>query len=138
MDFYNAPAHPSDRGVVFPGVSFHHRRLWGTFAFYFTFILFTKHHVMQAAFVKKMIEQGFTRDQAETAYETFRETLIAEVTTGDGYARIKGLGSFKRVLKKERTFQNPKDRSQTIVKPAHYDVKFNSDEALEQAMPKPV
>lgn len=92
---------------------------------------------MQEQVVKALVAKGFTKDQAETAYDTYNETLKTELTTGDGYARVAGIGSYKRVLRKGREYSNPQNRAQKIVKGDRYDVKFNSDKSLEAAMPTP-
>ncbi len=92
---------------------------------------------MQDLFIKELTQQGFTEAQAKTAYDVFGKILKHEMTEGDGYARIAGVGSFKRVLRKGRAYSNPQDRTQKIVKPDRYDVRFNSDKSLEAAMPTP-
>lgn len=66
-------------------------------------------------------------DAVETAYETAIITEQKNVGLGN-------LGQFKVVVKAEREFANPADRTQTVVKPEHLAVKFGVSKGFKTAL----
>ena len=71
--------------------------------------------------------------------ETFIETLIAvinDVITHNGFVRIKGIGSFKVILVKERESVHV-NTGERIVIPAHHKLSFLPDKILKEKINRP-
>lgn len=71
--------------------------------------------------------------------ETFVETLIAvinEAITRNGFVRIKGIGSFKVILVKERESVHV-NTGERIVIPAHHKLSFLPDKILKEKINRP-
>lgn len=92
---------------------------------------------MKEQYVRDLQEAGFTEAEATVAYDTFITRIKTEVSTGDGYARITGIGSFTRKLVPQRQYSNPRNREDVIVKPAHYSVAFSLSKTFKASMPTP-
>lgn len=92
---------------------------------------------MKEQYLEDMKLAGFTEAEATVAYDTFITRIKTEVSTGDGYARITGIGSFTRKLVPQRQYSNPQKREDVVVKPAHYSVAFSLSKTFKAAMPTP-
>lgn len=90
----------------------------------------TKKELIDIYAEKKGLKKNETGALLDEVFETLQEIVVEY---GAGF-RMGDLGTFKVVLKPERTFRNPQN-GETGVKPAHYAVKFatnkNTKETLE-------
>ena len=57
------------------------------------------------------------------------KTIQDELNTDAAKCKVPGLGTFKMVLVKERTYQNPRSEGSTTV-PEHYAIKFKAAKEL--------
>lgn len=92
---------------------------------------------MKKRYIEYMQMSGFTEAEAKVAYNTLIGCIQSELANGDGYARITGVGSFKRKLVPQRQYSNPQKREDVIVKPAHYSVAFSLSKTFKASMPTP-
>ena len=70
---------------------------------------------------------GLSLIASERTLEAIIKTIQDELKTDAAKCKVPGLGTFKRVLVKERTFKNL--NSKTTV-PEHYAIKFKSAKEL--------
>ncbi len=87
--------------------------------------------------IAEILKAKTGREQADI--EKFIETLIAlinEAITHDGFVRIKGIGSFKVILVKERESVHV-NTGERIVIPAHHKLSFLPDKSLKEKINRP-
>lgn len=85
----------------------------------------------------EMLAQSTGKEAADV--EKFIEALIALVNEGitkDGFVRIKGIGSFKVILVKERESVHV-NTGERIVIPAHHKLSFLPDKLLKEKINRP-
>lgn len=87
--------------------------------------------------IAEILAQSTGKETADV--EKFVEALIALVNEGitkDGFVRIKGIGSFKVILVKERESVHV-NTGERIVIPAHHKLSFLPDKSLKEKINRP-
>jgi len=76
-------------------------------------------------------DRNMTKAEAGRVVNSVLAALAAEIETGEDL-RLPELGVFKTRLKAERVYRNPQT-GESVVKPAHNEVRFTPAKALAEA-----
>jgi beta-lysine 5,6-aminomutase alpha subunit len=82
-----------------------------------------------------MLENGFTKKDAEKALNGFMETIKEELVAG-GKVQLVGFGTFEVRDRKERQGRNPRNPGETIDIPASKAPVFKAGKSLKEAVNK--
>lgn len=84
--------------------------------------------------IARMAEIGeTTKVEAEKRYDVFMDSIYSFLEAGESI-QVQGDFTFKVKEVKERTFDNPKDRTQKVVVPAHLKVTAKLGKNFQDAV----
>lgn len=82
-------------------------------------------NMINKAFIKDLhtkVDNGLTVDQLHTICESMFQLIIEKVKNGEN-VNFTNFIKFQRIVNKERTFRNPKNKTETT-KPARYGISI--------------